>query len=225
MSLSPDAAKLWDKEYVAGRYRDEPPVEFTRDILAAARAARARAGIYIGCGNGRNYLPLLQEGLDLIGLDISQTAIQQLRERLPDHQHRLLHGDLSVLPPAMTYELVIGIQVFQHGNRATAHDHVRAARERVASGGLMAIRVNAAQTDVQHAHEVVERGGAGDGFTVRYQAGPKAGLDVRFFTRQELLDLFGDDFEVVLPVRPQSTVRQPPARGQWTQWEGIWRRC
>lgn len=224
MSLSTDAAKLWDREYATGRYQDEPPIAFVHDILTAARAAQARTGIYIGCGNGRNYLPLLQGGLDLVGLDISQTAIQQLRERLPSHPDKLLHGDLSVLPTGITYQIVIGIQVFQHGNRATAHDHVRAARERVAPGGIMAVRVNAIRTDVQRAHEIVERDGPEDGFTVRYQAGPKAGLDVRFFARQELLDLFDDGFEMLVPVRSQSTVRQPPGKGQWTQWEGIWRR-
>lgn len=30
---------------------------FTRDILAAAAQAAVTRGLYIGCGNGRNYLP------------------------------------------------------------------------------------------------------------------------------------------------------------------------
>jgi hypothetical protein len=52
-------AVVWDAEYSAGRHRDELPVSFTRDILAAARQAGAGRGPYIGCGNGRNYLPLV----------------------------------------------------------------------------------------------------------------------------------------------------------------------
>ena len=74
----------WDAEYAAGRYRGEPPVAFTGDILAAARQAGLTQGLYIGCGNGRNYLPLVAGGLDLTGLDISATAIAQLAARAPD---------------------------------------------------------------------------------------------------------------------------------------------
>jgi hypothetical protein len=36
---SDPAAEAWDAEYAAGRYSGEPPVDFTRDILAAARRA------------------------------------------------------------------------------------------------------------------------------------------------------------------------------------------
>jgi hypothetical protein len=40
--------------------------------------------------------------------------------------------------------------------------------------------VNAVGTNVALTHEVVERA-PGDGFTVRYLAGPKRGLDIHFF--------------------------------------------
>jgi hypothetical protein len=223
MTQSYGTADLWDKEYAAGRYHNAPPVEFVHDILAAAHKSGVKTGIYIGCGNGRNYLPLLAGGLDLIGLDISGVAIQQLKERMPSEHGKLLHGDLSTLPAGRQYDIVIGIQVFQHGNRRIAHEHLRAAQERVAVGGIMAVRVNAIHTDVAYAHDVTETGMHNDGFTVCYQAGPKAGQEVRFFAHQELANLFADDFEVVSPVQPHSTVRQPPGRGQWTQWEGIWR--
>jgi hypothetical protein len=34
---------------------------------------------------GENYIPLVEGGLDLIGLDISGEAISQLRKRLPEN--------------------------------------------------------------------------------------------------------------------------------------------
>ena len=103
-------------------------------------------GLYIGCGNGRNYLPLVDGGLDLAGLDISSAAITQLAARAPDRRHRLICGNLSVLPAAAVYPLVIGIQVFQHGDGATVHAHIRAAQQRVSLGGLFCLRVNATAT-------------------------------------------------------------------------------
>lgn len=80
--------EAWDAEYEVGRYEDGPPVEFVQDIIAAAqRTGLIRAeGLYIGCGNGRNYLPLVAGGLNLTGRDVSAAARSSaLDERL---EHR-----------------------------------------------------------------------------------------------------------------------------------------
>lgn len=221
MNPSPDhQVTSWDKEYAGGRYRDEPPVAFVADILAAARRAGLTSGLYIGCGNGRNYEPLVRGGLDLTGLDISDVALRQLSARMPERRGSLVRGDLSALPEETRYGVVIGIQVFQHGHAEAAHAHLAAARARVAPGGLMAVRVNAAGTDIAFAHRVTGRND--DGVTIRYLDGPKAGLEIHFFGEAELRGLFAIGFEPVLAPRAQVTWRQPPEAGQWTQWEGIW---
>ncbi len=222
MNEQAGVAAAWDAEYRAGRYRGEPPVAFTADILAAARAARHTAGLYVGCGNGRNYLPLVAGGLDLTGLDISAAAIAELSARAPERRHRLITGDLAALPPGAAYPLVIGIQVFQHGDRAAAHAHVRAAQALVAAGGLFCLRVNAAQTDIWPEHEVTEQLPDG-GRTVRYLAGPKRGLHVHFFSAAELDRLFAGRFDPVLAPRLHRTWRVPAGLGQWSQWEAIYR--
>ena len=99
MNPFPDhQAASWDKEYAGGRNRDEPPVAFVADILAAAGRASLTSGLYIGCGNGRNYEPLVRGGLDLTGLDISDVALRQLSARMPERRGSLVRGDLSALP-------------------------------------------------------------------------------------------------------------------------------
>jgi SAM-dependent methyltransferase len=217
------AAVSWDAEYTAGRYAGEQPVAFVRDVLAVARQAMVTDGLYVGCGNGRNYLPLIDGGLDLTGLDISAAAITQLAARAPARRDRLVCGDLSALPAEAVYPLVIGIQVFQHGNRATAHAHIRAAQQRVSPGGLFCLRVNATGTDVWPRHKVTEHGPDG-GLTVRYLAGPKQGLDIHFFAKAELDELFAAEFTAIIPPRLHQTRRDPPQPGQWSQWEAIWRK-
>ena len=72
-------------------------------------------------------------------------------------------------------------------------------------------------------HEVTERHPDG-GFTIRYLAGPKRGLLIHFFTDAELGALFASRFTPVLPPRLQHNRRAPPGRGQWSQWEAIWRK-
>jgi len=223
--VDPTVGAAWDAEYRRGRYRDDPADPFVEAVLAAARSrglGTARA-LEVGCGNGRNYRALVAGGLDAVGLDISPTAIAQAAERSPERRDRLVLGDVDALPPGATYPLVVGIQVFQHGNRATAHDHLAKAQRRVAPHGLFALRVNAVGTELEHAHEVVERDAEG-GFTAHYTEGPKAGLDVRFFGREELAALFRPAFDELLPLRPVATERPPPGRGRWVQWEAIWER-
>lgn len=218
-----DVAGAWDREYAAGRYVGDPPVPFVREVLASAARAGLldTPGVYIGCGNGRNYVPLVEGGLDLVGLDASKAAIRQLATRVPERAPRLVHGDLTALPAGARYGVVVGIQVFQHGDRAACHRHVLAAQDLLAPRGLMAVRVNAVGTDIEFDHEVVEAG-EGNGFTVRYLQGPKRGLLVHFFDRRELEALFADRFDTDLPLRSDRTRRPRQGSGQWSQWEGIW---
>ena len=216
-------AAAWDAEYAAGRYAGDPPVEFVRDIIAAAAQRGLQHGLYVGCGSGRNLIPLLDAGLDLTGLDISRRAIAHLRGRRPDRAGRLITGDLGALPPTARYDLVVGIQVFQHGARAQAHRHLAAAADRVRPGGLLCVRVNAAGTDIEHPHRRFEEHDDGS-YSVRYRSGPKAGLDIHFFTAAELVAVVGGAFDPVLPPRLHVTWRTPPGRGQWSQWEAIWLR-
>ena len=220
--MSTAAAASWDAEYASGRYRHEPPVGFTRDIISAARSRNLRRGLYIGCGNGRNLVPLSDAGLDLIGLDISSRALAQLRERRPG-AGRLVAGTIDALRPSAEFDLVIGIQVFQHGHRGLAHRHLAGAAAHVAPGGLLCVRVNATGTDIRYRHERTEEAGDG-GFTVRYLDGPKTGLEIHFFTAAELAGLIGTGFTPLVPPRLDRTPHVPPATGQWSQWEAIWQR-
>jgi SAM-dependent methyltransferase len=218
------AAEAWDAEYAVGRYRDDPPVSFVADIIAAARAydLAGAEGLYVGCGNGRNYLPLTEAGLDLVGLDVSSAALAQLAERAPERRARLVHGDLSALG-SEPYSVVVGIQVFQHGSRAAAHDNIRAAQACLAPGGLFCLRVNAVGTDIEYLHDCIEDETECGGFTVRYLDGPKRGLLIHFFDLSELDSLFAGYERVVAP-RLSRTWRVPVTRGQWSQWEAIYRR-
>jgi cyclopropane fatty-acyl-phospholipid synthase-like methyltransferase len=213
----------WEAEYASGRYLDEPPVAFVDDIVRASAATSRTRGLYIGCGNGRNFMPLLEAGMDLVGLDISFTALQQLRTRLAPRRGSLICGEVRSLDPSALFDVIVAIQVFQHGTRAETHRHIRDAQRHVAPGGLMCVRVNSTATDVFPAHDVVEREGDRS-FTVQYREGAKKGLDVHFFSEPELRTLFAEAFTPVLDPREQVTTRTPASLGQWTQWEGMWRR-
>jgi len=222
----PQIAESWNAEYRRGRYADDPPVPFVSEILVTLRRhpeVWARSGLYVGCGNGRNFLPLVDGGARLHGLDISEEAIARLRQRRPDHPFPLAVGDFRTEAGDTAFGYVVAIQVFQHGTERDAAQYFDRTVEILPAGGLFCLRVNAASTEINNRHTVLERNRFG-GFTVRYDEGPKCGLPVHFYSREELIALTEHNFEPVLGPREDITRRVPPKNGSWAQWEVIWRR-
>ena len=219
------AAARWDVEYRGGRYAEQPPVPFVDRILATldAETLRSSTGLYVGCGNGRNYLPLVDAGLRLYGLDLSAESLRQLEARNPAVSERRIRADFRTWQSQRRFGYVIAIQVFQHGDAADVAGYFAKVASMPDPGGLLFLRVNSASTQVFHSHSSIEQNDLG-GMTVRYEAGPKRGLPVHFFTHDELLDLTGDAFDVVDAPCEDITRRSPPETGSWVQWEAIWRR-
>ncbi|MGW0661565.1 class I SAM-dependent methyltransferase [Streptodolium elevatio] len=219
------AAAFWDHEYAQDRFADLPPDPFVTDILGAAWAhgLLPGPGIYIGVGNGRNYFPLVEGGLDLVGLDISTVGLAAIRKRAPGHYARLVHGDLSVLPAGETFPVVIGLNVFHHGDRDTAYAHIRAALEVVAPGGLFGIRVNAVGTTPGRPSEVAAEYDDGS-VTRRYL--PEDGMPPllsHFFTSAALAGLLAA-YEPVLSLTLDDTDIATGRPGDWRRWQGVYRR-
>ena len=200
---------------------------FVRRIVETLHGASSDTGIglYVGCGNGRNYLPLVDAGLDLIGLDISPEAIRHLSERRPTlPAQRLICDDFLGFPPVSTsFDYVIAIQVFQHGADADVTAYVAKVATLLRPGGLFFLRVNSASTQIYHAHTVVERNALG-GLTVRYDEGPKRGMLIHFYSDGELCERLTPAFVPVLEPREAVTARAAPKSGSWAQWETIWKR-
>ena len=220
------AATRWDAEYRAGRYVAEPPLPFVDRILSTLRAdpaALAGVGLYVGCGNGRNYLPLVDAGLDLHGIDVSREALDQLVARRPALAPRLACGDFLGLASASPFDYLVAIQVFQHGAQADAAAYFDKTAAVLRAGAPFFLRVNSASTEMYLRHTVVDRNDAG-GFTIRYDEGPKRGLCVHFYARAELLELARGRFRLVAEPREDVTARTPPQTGSWSQWEVVWQK-
>ena len=210
-----DIEKTWDAQYAKKPRLTQRPIPFTRRIaeIAASRFPGGR-GLYVGCGDGRNYIPLVRRGLHIDGLDVSGVGLDYIRKRLP--QCTLIHKDILEFS-SRPYEYVISIQAFQHGNLETAKRYIAKSHELLADGGLLFLRVNSASTQVLYEHKTLEDGGR----TILYVRGPKKGLVIHFFTEAEISALTAPYFDPVGPVREKRMRRRPPGRGFWAQFEMI----
>lgn len=216
----------WDDAYAEGKYVFDPPVPFAKEIssfVGEHLPADAR-GLYVGCGNGRNFIPIAKSGLHLDGIDMSREGIEQLQQALPNHDGKLEVGDFHTLSGAWDY--LISLQVFQHGDQASSYDHFAQSARLLKPGGYLFLRVNAASTQLDLAHELVE-GSEGASRTVRYTEGHKAEahIPIHYFEREELEALAGQNgFVISRPLSEHRTDRKLPRHGFWSQWETIWQK-
>lgn len=221
-------SKRWDDLYRDGRYADGEPVAFVRTVVETLRRrgdARRLRGLYVGCGNGRNYVPLADAGLDgLSGIDVSPVAVDQLSKRRPQLAGRLRVADFETFETALPLDYIVAIQVFQHGDGHETAEYFRRSFRLLDENGLLFLRVNSSATDVYFEHTVVDHGRHG-GFAVRYTSGPKRGLTVRFFAAADIAACLADaGFEIIYGPEENTVKRSPPQTGMWSQWEVIARK-
>jgi hypothetical protein len=223
--MDPDlTAARWDEEYRKGRYSTEPPLPFVTEIVSTLERRHSHAvdsGLYVGCGNGRNFLPLLDAGLNLYGLDSSSEALRTLADRRPAIAARLICGDFRRFQASRPFGYLVAIQVFQHGTASDAETYFRKSVELLDPGGVLFARVNSTRTQIYYRHTVIETTGLG-GLTVRYDEGPKQGLAIHFYSRAELDALTHDALRPLIEPREDIIRRRPPQTGHWAQWEMIW---
>ncbi len=216
----------WDREYEQGRYEGEPPIPFVDTIIESlGKEGKDQYGLYVGCGNGRNYLPLRDAGLKLHGMDISSTAISQLKRLAPETEQTAFVGDFANYNGGNIFAYIVAIQVFQHGNREEIDQLFAQTHDALKDEGKLFLRVNSIDTDLGYDREITERKQQNAGRTVRYKEGPKAGQEIHFYTENELASIaIRHSFEVIQPPQEITEARKPPLKGSWSQWETIWQK-
>ncbi len=87
------ASRLWDVKYRKGRYDGGSQVGFVEKIISMLQlqgGTHSTRGLYVGCGSGRNYVPLADAGMDgLRETDQSAATIKKLSERRPNLAPRI----------------------------------------------------------------------------------------------------------------------------------------
>jgi SAM-dependent methyltransferase len=101
MPISAALAPWTSAETVAGFARSSPNDVLIR-YAAGLRAAGATMAVDIGCGAGRNAIPLAQQGWDVLGTDLSWPMLEAARDRAnresPSRRVWFSHAPMEALP-------------------------------------------------------------------------------------------------------------------------------
>jgi SAM-dependent methyltransferase len=197
------AEKRWDNVYSSGmKYHAEPPLQFVDTIIKQVDHydLASGKGLYIGCGNGRNFIPLSTAGLDIIGLDISQVALNQLLIKNRKLSTKLKHSDFLGFDSSDVYNYIISIQVFQHGTWDDIQKLFTKVHKLLSPGGLFFLRVRSIDMNIENIHRVVEKTPFG-GFTVCFKEGSKKDLNIHYYSIDELIFLTRNKYKnIITPV-------------------------
>ena len=99
------AASFYDQTRPLPESIAKPGVQAILDITGPA----ARV-LDVGTGTGRISIPLLKQGLDLIGCDLSSKMLSRLQEKFPSA--RIAQSDASALPfPSACFDVVLTVHV------------------------------------------------------------------------------------------------------------------
>jgi hypothetical protein len=107
------------------------------EIVASLAPERA---LELGCAAGAVIEVLHDLGVDAEGIDISAMAIARASERV---RHQIHHGDLLTIDLASQYDVVFGLDVFEHLNPNRLDAYLRRLAEIVRDGGLLFCNVPA----------------------------------------------------------------------------------
>ena len=114
-------------------------------LIPRWQAAGCRRVLDAGCGVGRHLLPLLQAGFRVWGVDCDARVLELGKARLahaaaPAVLAHLVQADLNRLPFAHgSFDLVVSVNVINHGDAATFRDYCRELSRVLKTGGHLFI--------------------------------------------------------------------------------------
>ena len=221
----PLAGTPWSNANTVAGFAQSPPNDALLTFAAAELSTNANRALDIGCGAGRNAVPLARQGWTVTGLDLSlpmlRAAGERGRQELPDRPLRLVLSPMERLPIASaSMDLIVAHGIWNLA-RSTAQfrESVREAA-RVARPGAALFVFTFSRSTLPAAEMPVE----GEVFVFTgFSGGPQC-----FLTAEQLISELG-----AAGFRPDSAVpltehnRRPPGAlrggGPPVIWEAAFR--
>ncbi len=185
----------WELAWREGRWYEVQPA-FPEVVEFAEHMKRADSHnvLDLGCGAGRHSVYLASQGFNVVGCDISLTALRKLVARSRDASLQNLlsvNSDMASLPfEDEIFDAIISTNVLHHSTTMGIGKTI-AEVFRVVKGGALGFLMTLSEHDYKNG-----RGKKLEDGTFVMTEGDELGIVHHFFSREELLSRF-ERFEVV----------------------------
>ncbi len=138
----------WGEIFADPEMQRRSPNPALMELIPVIKAAGVRRVLDAGCGAGRHLLPLLAAGFQVWGVDRDAEVLRIIKERLAAAgpgagRAWLARADLKRLPfPEARFDLVISVNVINHGVTADFLDYCRELHRVLRPGGYLFINVS-----------------------------------------------------------------------------------
>jgi SAM-dependent methyltransferase len=136
--MDPLHGSSWSASATVAGFAESPPNETLLRFAAQERSRGASCAVDVGCGAGRNLVPLARDGWTVVGVDLSRPMLDAAARRVAA-EHLSRRVSLSVAPmqalpvASRTVDLVVAHGIWNLARsgdefRAAVHEAARVAR-------------------------------------------------------------------------------------------------
>ncbi|MBU1149288.1 methyltransferase domain-containing protein, partial [Patescibacteria group bacterium] len=212
--VTEQALAHWEHRHEAGYQREVNPL--FADFLEKHKKEIGPEVLDVGCGAGRNLLPMAREGYKVTGLDIVSGALKETARKLELEglKAELAQGNTHDLPfTEGQFDTVVSHQVFQFNDWAGAEKCMAEAARVLKPGGLFFLRVRSEARGLPEECEILED----RGITFKMKKGGDT-LTYHHYSLEEIEELADkNDLEIIEdPIDARKTKEDgTPEPGQW----------
>ncbi len=136
-----EADFTWIEEQILSNdYYDRPGIwgstvdDDKRRVASLLADLEPKRLLDVGCANGAVIHCLLERGIDAYGVELSASAVERA---LPDVRDRIHVGDIAALDLSDRFDVIAGLDIFEHVPPAKVSSIIEALRRHLTPGGLI----------------------------------------------------------------------------------------
>jgi len=207
----------WDASYSQGKYAGlgmAPTVEKFYDNFLKGSDIKTIG--FVGCGNGRNLIPLAKMGFKTSGVDLSDVALKQLKSRIASENltTALARKSFYNLPwEDGSMDCVNANNSLQHNDWTGAQKSFKEISRCVKKSGLIFVSVRSSKRNMPKEKQIIKDQGIT--FIPTNPLNQKFGIMIHHYTLEEL-----EKLAIIsgLQILSKEEIKKPPKANKKERW-------